>query len=94
MPRVQWSPVDLLDPAAVASIAGGCAPSAIYHCAGVADVHGSWKSPTHALRINALGTHHLLDAAQRARPLVPDSRHRLRARLSAVLEPLTRRRIR
>jgi len=60
---VQWSPVDLLDQGAVRAGLKAASPSAIYHCAGVADVHGSWKAPAHALRINALGTHHLLDAA-------------------------------
>src|SRR5262249_19764966 len=39
-------------------------PSAIYHLAGVADVHGAWNAPAHALRVNAMGTHYLLEAAR------------------------------
>ena len=42
----------------------GINPSVIYHCAGVADVHASWRSPARALRVNAVGTQHLLDAAR------------------------------
>ena len=61
---VEWTPVDLLDPAAVHRSLATIRPSAIYHCAGLADVHASWKSPTRALRINVLGTHHLLRAAK------------------------------
>jgi GDP-4-dehydro-6-deoxy-D-mannose reductase len=60
---VQWSPVDLLDRQAVRDALKVARPSAIYHCGGVADVHGSWKAPAHVLRINAIGTHHVLDAA-------------------------------
>jgi GDP-4-dehydro-6-deoxy-D-mannose reductase len=63
-PDVDWAAVDLLDSAAVRRALAAAQPSAIYHCAGAADVHGAWKTPAHALRINVLGTHHLLDAAR------------------------------
>lgn len=63
--RVVWSVVDLLDPAAVRNAIDALRPSAIYHCAGVADVHAAWIDPAHALRVNAMGTHHVLDAVQR-----------------------------
>ena len=40
-------------------------PSVIYHCAGIADVHDAWRAPARALRVNVLGTHHLLEARAR-----------------------------
>lgn len=61
---VEWAAVDMLDKAAVHRALSTVHPSAIYHCAGVADVHHAWKTPTAALRMNVLGTHHLLDAAK------------------------------
>ncbi len=65
-PGVAWRPVDLLNRAAVRDALRDTAPSAIYHCAGIADVHGSWGARARALQINAIGTHHLLDAAREA----------------------------
>lgn len=64
---VEWRAVDLLNRPAVRQALDEAPPSAIYHCAGVADVHGSWGARARALRINALGTHHLLEAAREAR---------------------------
>jgi GDP-4-dehydro-6-deoxy-D-mannose reductase len=61
---VRWQTVDLLDRGAVLEALGSVQPSAIYHCAGVADVHGSWSEPARALRVNVIGTHHLLEAAR------------------------------
>jgi GDP-4-dehydro-6-deoxy-D-mannose reductase len=63
-PRVRWRPVDLLDRAAVADAIAGLAPAAIYHCAGAAHVGGSWANPERALRVNALGTHYVLEAVR------------------------------
>lgn len=63
-PNVVWRTVDLLDRDAVVQALAATSPSAIYHCAGVADVHGSWRAPARALRINVIGTHHLLEAAR------------------------------
>ncbi len=62
--HVAWEMVDLLDRTAVRDALAAASPSTIYHCAGVADVHASWRAPGRALRINAMGTHHLLDAAR------------------------------
>jgi GDP-4-dehydro-6-deoxy-D-mannose reductase len=59
---VQWNAVDLLDREAVTAAIALVRPSVIYHCAGSADVGGSWVDPVRPLQINALGTHHLLDA--------------------------------
>jgi GDP-4-dehydro-6-deoxy-D-mannose reductase len=63
--RVQWDLVDLLDPDAVIDALARTRPSAIYHCAGSPHVAASWKEPGHALRINVLGTHHLLEGLTR-----------------------------
>jgi GDP-4-dehydro-6-deoxy-D-mannose reductase len=61
---VEWAAVDMLDKPAVHRALSAISPSAIYHCAGMADVHHAWKTPTAALQMNVLGTHHLLDAAK------------------------------
>ena len=60
--RVQCTPVDVTDAVAVAEALRGVHPSAVYHCAGFADVHRSWTEPAQALRVNAFGTHVLLSA--------------------------------
>jgi GDP-4-dehydro-6-deoxy-D-mannose reductase len=90
-----WQAVDLLDRAAVLRALDAARPSAIYHCAGVADVHGAWSAPATALRVNAMGTHHLLDAARElgldSRVLVTGSALVYRASANAITEdqPLT-----
>jgi len=61
---VSWTAVDLLDREGVRTALAAARPSVIYHCAGIADVHGAWTDPAHALRINAIGTHYLLEAAR------------------------------
>ena len=63
---VRWAAVDLLDRNAVAAAVTDLRPSAIYHCAGAADVGGSWADPVTPLRLNVLGTLHLLDAVRDA----------------------------
>jgi GDP-4-dehydro-6-deoxy-D-mannose reductase len=63
---VSWDTVDLLDSPSVERALASLRPTAIYHCAGVADVAGSWANPQHALRVNAIGTHHLIEGARRA----------------------------
>jgi GDP-4-dehydro-6-deoxy-D-mannose reductase len=64
-PRVDWSAVDVNDSGAVLQALEALRPSAIYHCAGVADVHGTWTASARALRVNVLGTHTLLGAVER-----------------------------
>jgi GDP-4-dehydro-6-deoxy-D-mannose reductase len=64
--RVEWQAVDLLDREAIAVAIGRLRPSAVYHCGGIADVGGSWSRREHALRVNVMGTHHVLDAVRRA----------------------------
>jgi GDP-4-dehydro-6-deoxy-D-mannose reductase len=63
---VQWHAVDLLDREAVARGIADLRPAAIYHCAGIAHVGDSWTDPARALRVNVLGTHHVLEAVRAA----------------------------
>lgn len=62
--RVHWTAVDLLDRDAVTREIARLRPSVIYHCGGAADVGASWTRPAATLRVNALGTHHVLDAVR------------------------------
>lgn len=61
---VSWTQVDLLDREAILAALDAARPSAIYHCAGVADVHGAWSAPAYALHVNAIGTHYLLESVR------------------------------
>ena len=65
-PRVRWTAVDLLDREAVARALAELRPSAIYHLAGVAHVGESWFEPERALRVNVMGTHHVLEGMRTA----------------------------
>ena len=65
-PNIAWNAVDLLDREAVRDAIAALRPSVVYHCAGAADVGTSWVDPVTPLKVNALGTHHLLDAVQLA----------------------------
>ena len=82
--RVAWSSVDLLNLDDVTRTLAEVKPSAIFHCAGIADVHSASRASTAALRINALGTHNLLEAVRRCRPRRPGSGYWLGACLSPV----------
>jgi GDP-4-dehydro-6-deoxy-D-mannose reductase len=76
-PAVRWAGVDVRDRQAVQRALADARPSRIFHCAGVAHVAESWRQTTATLEVNALGTHHLLDAARTlgldARIIVPSS---------------------
>jgi GDP-4-dehydro-6-deoxy-D-mannose reductase len=61
-PRISWRAVDLLDRDAVIAAVRDSRPSAVYHCAGAADVGDAWADPARPLRVNALSTHYLLSA--------------------------------
>jgi GDP-4-dehydro-6-deoxy-D-mannose reductase len=63
-PKIAWSAVDLLDRAAVHESIAALRPSVVYHCAGAADVGTSWADPVTPLKVNAIGTHHLLEAVR------------------------------
>lgn len=65
---VSWTQVDILDPAAVREAVGALQPEVIYHCAGLAHVAESWRNADQALRVNAIGTHHLLEAVREVSP--------------------------
>ena len=69
--RVAWSSVDLLNLDNVTRTLAEVKPSAIFHCAGIADVHSASRASTAALRINAVGTHNLLEAVRRCNLVVP-----------------------
>jgi GDP-4-dehydro-6-deoxy-D-mannose reductase len=70
-PRVSRADVDLLRAASLDAALAAAPPSAIFHLAGFADVNAAWRASAQALRVNALGTHHLLGAAARRGPDVP-----------------------
>jgi GDP-4-dehydro-6-deoxy-D-mannose reductase len=76
-PRVRWEAVDLLDRRAVEDAVARLRPHAVYHCAGEAHVGRAWDSTEATFAINVRGTHHLLDALERAgadaRVLIPSS---------------------
>jgi GDP-4-dehydro-6-deoxy-D-mannose reductase len=69
--RVSWSAVDVTNREAVDRALDELRPSAIYHCAGIADVHGTWSGSARALRVNVIGTHTLLEAVERLRLDIP-----------------------
>jgi GDP-4-dehydro-6-deoxy-D-mannose reductase len=75
--RTRWEPVDLLDAAQVDAAITRTRPAAVYHCAGAAHVGRAWDSTEPTFSINVRGTHHLLQALERAdvpaRVLVPSS---------------------
>jgi GDP-4-dehydro-6-deoxy-D-mannose reductase len=69
--RVQWVAVDVTDTEAVTRALAELQPSSIYHCAGVADVHGAWTNSARALHVNVIGTHAVLTALERVNLNIP-----------------------
>lgn len=69
--RIAWGSVDILDLDDLTRALRTLRPSAIFHCAGVADVHSAWRESAAALRVNAIGTHYLLEAVRRCGLEVP-----------------------
>jgi GDP-4-dehydro-6-deoxy-D-mannose reductase len=65
-PLARWEAVDLLHRDHVRAAIAAMRPSVVYHCAGLPHVAESWRDAAQPLAINALGTHHLLDALRRA----------------------------
>lgn len=63
---VHWSAVDLIDRHAVARAVADLRPSVVYHCAGMAHVGHAWSDPAAPLRVNTLGTHHVIEAVRAA----------------------------
>jgi len=74
---VRWEAVDLLDQPQVQAAIDRARPAAVYHCAGAAHVGRAWDSTAPTFATNVLGTHHVLQAIERAgltsRILVPSS---------------------
>lgn len=62
------SDVDVCDAAAVDDSIGAARPDAIVHLAALSSVAASLSDPARAARVNALGTLHVLRAAQRRAP--------------------------
>jgi GDP-4-dehydro-6-deoxy-D-mannose reductase len=75
--RISWHAVELLDRVQVQTLISDIRPTRIFHCAGAAHVATSWNDSVTPLEVNVLGTHHLLDAVERAglscRVFVPGS---------------------
>lgn len=65
---VRWHGVDLLDAAAVRDAIRDTQPSVIFHCAGAAHVGQSWDTTAATLRVNVIGTHHLVEAVRQHVP--------------------------
>jgi GDP-4-dehydro-6-deoxy-D-mannose reductase len=65
--EIPWMLLDLLDRVAVRAAIADVRPSVIYHCAGAAHVGASWARSRETLAVNALCTHHLIDAVRRSR---------------------------
>jgi GDP-4-dehydro-6-deoxy-D-mannose reductase len=63
---VRWRAVDLLDRSAVRDAVAEASPSAVFHFGGYANVAGAWTDPDVALRVNALGTHYVLEGVRTA----------------------------
>jgi len=61
-PHVNWRAVELTDRHEVARAVAEASPSHVYHLAGAPNVESSWHNAVPHLQINALGTHHLLEA--------------------------------
>lgn len=65
---VDWVGVDLLDDAAVRQAIAATPPDHVYHLAGATHQGKSFAQPTDVLRVNAMGTDHLLRALARHAP--------------------------
>jgi len=68
VPGVRWQAVDLLDRQSVLRAVEAAAPATVYHCAGAAHVGQSWGKAADTLRVNALGTHSIVEALRTAAP--------------------------
>lgn len=76
-PGLEWDAVDVLDRIGVTRAIAARRPAVIYHCAGAAHAGASWGLAAATLRLNVMGTHHLLEAVRAAgvpaRILIPGS---------------------
>ncbi len=67
-PGISWHGVDLLDGAAVDAAVAANPPDHVYHLAGATHQGKSFAQPSDVLRVNAMGTDHLLRALARHAP--------------------------
>lgn len=63
---VTWQAVDVTDRESVMRAIAASKPGRIFHLAGAASVETSWVNAVPHLRINVLGTQHVLEAVRRA----------------------------
>ena len=63
---ITWQGVDLTHRDSVVAAIGDVRPSRIFHLAGAPNVATSWSSAVSHLAVNALGTHHVLEAVRLA----------------------------
>jgi GDP-4-dehydro-6-deoxy-D-mannose reductase len=90
VPSVERQQIDLLDRVSVAKGISELKPDTIYHCAGIANVLGTWSDTTNALEVNVRGTQYLLDAIASeglvSRILIPGSALIYKSSNQAILE--------
>ncbi len=65
---VRWQAIDILDRVQVFDAIRAIRPSVVFHCAGAAHVGQSWASATRTMRVNVVGTHHVVDAVREHAP--------------------------
>ena len=64
MRRVKWQAVDITDQQSVKAAVRDAQPSQIFHLAGSPNVARSWTTSVSQLRVNTLGTHHVIEAVR------------------------------
>jgi GDP-4-dehydro-6-deoxy-D-mannose reductase len=62
---VAWNAVDVLDRRNLEATIAAVKPSAIYHCAALADAAGSWTRVAATLEVNVMGTRNLVESVRR-----------------------------
>ncbi len=93
--RIIWQGVDLTHRDSVVSAVAETRPSRIFHIAGAPNVATSWSSAVSHLAVNALGTHHVLEAVSwPANPAAFSSCRRVRSISRATIPSMRMRRSR
>ena len=79
LPGVRWQAIDILERSSVFEAISALRPAVVFHCAGAAHVGQSWATVTQTMRVNVMGTHHLVEALRAAAPdaklLITSSAH-------------------
>lgn len=68
IPEIHWTQLDLLDGASIAAAIESARPDQVYHLAGISHIAAAWRDPDLTLRVNTLGTLHLLQAVRARAP--------------------------